>query len=101
MMSYTVTRSPIGICPGADADSPTAKLNPEPNRPPTIRVTDPNGPIDMLISGIRAFASACVVAASSVSTSMRSRGITATMATSAPSRSASRKRSTRYSRPGV
>ncbi len=65
MMSNTVTRSPIGICPGADADSPTAKLNHEPNRPPTIRDTDPSGPTDMLISGMRALSSASAVAASS------------------------------------
>ena len=65
MTSYTAARSAIGICPGADADSPTANDSDEPNSPPTIRVTAPSGPIDMLISGMRAFASACAVAASS------------------------------------
>ena len=46
------------LVPGAELPAPTAKLSADPNTPPTIRVTDPSGPIDMLINGMRAFASA-------------------------------------------
>ena len=56
----------MGICPGAEAPSPIANDSDEPNTPPTIRVATPSGPIDMLMSGMRAFASAMAVAASSV-----------------------------------
>ena len=42
--SYTATRSAIGICPGAEAASPTANESDEPNAPPIIRVIAPAVP---------------------------------------------------------
>ena len=91
----------MGICPGADADSATAKDSQDPNSPPTSRDAAPSGPTAMLITGMRARSSACSVADSSVNTSLRRVGMTCSIATSAPSRSASSTRSIRYSSPGV
>jgi hypothetical protein len=91
----------MGSCPGAERVSPTAKVIAEPKASPIIRVTTPCAPIDMLITGMPSLASARAVAIRRLSTSSRTRGITAILATSAICSSACSNRSTSSSRPGV
>ena len=75
----------VGLA-GALAAPPTApKLAHTPKAPPHSRVTAPMGPMDMVMRGVSGRrAAAWAVACSSRAASAASRGITASLATSAP-----------------
>ena len=92
----------MGSWPGADGAPPAvAKVRADPNTAPLSRLTAPSGPMDMVATATSSSSPARAVTPSSRATSRGPRGVTASLAISAPASAMARSRASMASSAGV